>query len=241
VLDTLQGVEEELQALRGAERGTLALAASTTPGTYVLPSILQCFADRHPHVDVDIVIGSSRWVAERVRRGEVSLGIGGEVELPEGVRAEPFLEDELVGVAAPDRIKIRRGKASVEELTGQTLLIREAGSSTRATAERYLARAGYRPGKRWELDSSEAIKRAVQAGLGVGFLSARVVADEVERGDLASFRLDGTEPMRQSIYLLLPADRDLTPAERAFVTTLSECCAVSIAGCTVECSPNGGN
>ena len=60
MLDTLEGMQEELRALRGAERGTLALAASTTPGSYVLPSILQCFADQHPQVDVDVVIGASR-------------------------------------------------------------------------------------------------------------------------------------------------------------------------------------
>src|SRR5919198_4675425 len=132
VLDTLHGLEEELAALRGAETGTLALAASTTPGAYVLPSILQCFADRHPGVDVDIAIGSSSWVADRVAVSEYSLGIAGEVELPDGVRAEPFLDDELVGIAAPGRIKLRRGKAPVEELARWTLLVRESGSSTQA-------------------------------------------------------------------------------------------------------------
>jgi molybdate transport repressor ModE-like protein len=72
VLDTLEGMQEELRALNGAERGTLALAASTTPGSYVLPSILQCFADRHPGVDV--VIGSSAWVADRVGAGRCRSG-----------------------------------------------------------------------------------------------------------------------------------------------------------------------
>src|ERR671935_504188 len=112
VLETLHGLEEELGALRGAETGTLALAASTTSGTYVLPSILQCFAERHPGVDVDISIGSSAWVAERVAKHEFSLGIAGEIEFPEGIRAEPFLDDELVGVAAPERVKLRRGRIS---------------------------------------------------------------------------------------------------------------------------------
>src|SRR6266496_1909179 len=85
VLDTLQGIEEELEALRGAETGTLALAASTTSGAYVMPSILRCFADRHPGVHVDISIGSSAWVAERVAKREFSLGIAGEIEFPTGV------------------------------------------------------------------------------------------------------------------------------------------------------------
>lgn len=239
VLDTLQGLEEELGALRGAEVGTLALAASTTPGAYVLPSILQCFADRHPGVDVDIAIGSSSWVADRVGKREYSLGIAGEVELPDGVRAEPFLDDELVGIAAPDRVKLRRGKAPVSQLERWTLLVREPGSSTRAVAERYLARAGYRPANRWELDSNEAIKRSVQAGLGIGFVSKLVVEDEVGRGELISFRIEGTEPMRRSIYLLLPNDRESTPSERAFIATLSDCCSVSVAGCRVDSKSNG--
>jgi molybdate transport repressor ModE-like protein len=234
VLDTLQGLEEELGALRGAETGTLALAASTTTGSYVLPSILQCFAERHPKVVVDIAIGSSAWVAERVAKREFSLGIAGEVELPDGVRAEPFLDDELVGIAAPGRIRERRGQASVAELERWTLLVREPGSSTRAVAERHLARAGYNPPNRWELDSNEAIKRSIQAGLGVGFVSRLVVKDEIERGELVDFRIEGAEPMRRSIYLLLPADRDSTPSERAFIATLSDCCAVSVAGCTVD-------
>jgi molybdate transport repressor ModE-like protein len=231
VLDALHGLEEELAALRAAETGTLILSASTTPGTYVLPAILQCFSERHPGVEVDISIGSSAWVAGRVARRETSLGIAGEVELPAGVRAEPFLDDELVGIAAAGQLPVRRGKVRAAELERWTLLVREPGSSTRAVAERHLARAGYHAVNRWELDSNEAIKRSVRAGLGIGFVSKLVVEDEIERGELVSFRLEGAKPMRRSIYLLRPADRDPTPSETAFIATLSECCAVSIAGC----------
>jgi molybdate transport repressor ModE-like protein len=239
VLDTLQGLEEELGALRDAETGTLALAASTTSGTYVLPSILQCFAEKHPGVDVDIAIGSSAWVAEQVAKREFSLGIAGEVDLPEGVRAEPFLDDELVGIAAPGRVRLRRGRASAAELSRWTLLVREQGSSTRSVAERHLARAGYQPPNRWELDSNEAIKRSVQAGLGIAFVSKLVAADEIERGELVSFGIEGAGRIDRSILLLLPADRDSTPSERAFIATLSDCCAVTIAGCAVDGGPSG--
>jgi DNA-binding transcriptional LysR family regulator len=232
VLDTLEALQEDLRALDEAERGTLTVAASTTPGSYVLPSILQCFAERHPKVDVDVVIGSSKWVASRVARREVQLGLAGETELPDGVVAEPFLEDEVIGIAAPGGLKLRRGRAALRELAPRTLLVRERGSSTRAVAERYLARAGYRPAKRWELDSNEAIKRSVQAGLGIGFVSRLVVEDELARGDLVSFQVEGAEPMRRSVYLLRPDGRDSTPSERAFIQTLCSCCATSVAGCS---------
>jgi LysR family transcriptional regulator, low CO2-responsive transcriptional regulator len=229
VLDTLDGMQEELRALRGAERGTLTLAASTTPGSYVLPSILECFAERHPRVDVDVVIGSSRWVAERVARREVSLGMAGEVEWPDGVTAEPFLEDEVIGIASPHRLGRR---VSAEDLAGQTLLVREPGSSTRGVAERYLARVGYRPAKRWELDSNEAIKRTVRAGLGIGFVSRLVVEEELARGELEPFTVEGAGSMQRSVYLLRPDGREPVPAERAFIETLCSCCAASVAGCT---------
>ena len=232
VLDTLDAMQDELRALRDAERGTLTLAASTTPGAYVLPSILRCFAERHPRVDVDVVIGSSAWVAERVARRDVSLGLAGEVDLPSGVIAEPFLDDEVIGIVAPGTLELQRGRASLTTLGDLTLLVREHGSSTRAVSERFLARAGYRPSKRWELDSNEAIKRSVAAGLGIGFLSRLVVDDELARGELASFAVDGSEPMRHPVHLLRPEGRDSTPSERVFIETLCSCCAASVAGCT---------
>ena len=229
VLDTLDAMGAELRALDGAEVGTLALAASTTPGSYVLPSILQCFADRHPGVHVDVVIGSSTWVAERVAHRDVSLGLAGEVELPDGVVAEPFLDDELVGIAAPGTIG---ASVSADALAEKTLLVRERGSSTRTVAERFLTRAGYHAGKRWELDSNEAIKRSVAAGLGIGFVSKLVVADELQRGELVQFNVKGAEAMRRSVYLLRPDRREPTPSERAFIATLCSCCDASVAGCT---------
>ena len=232
-LETLQGMEEELNALRDAERGTLALAASTTVGSYVLPSTLQCLTDRHPHVDVDIAIGPSAWVVEQVARREHSLGVAGEVELPAGVRSEPFMEDEVVGIAAPGEVRLRRGRARPSELEEKTLLVREPGSSTQAVAERHLARTGFHPAKRWELDSNEAIKRSVGAGLGIGFVSRLVVEDELERGELESFRLERSEPMSRSLLLLLPDDRDLRPSEQAFVRTLGDCCDATFESCAV--------
>jgi DNA-binding transcriptional LysR family regulator len=136
-------MQEELRALRAAERGTLTLAASTAPGTYVMPLILECFAEHHPRVDVDLVIGSSRWVAERVAHREVSLGLAGEVEWPDGILADPWLHDEVIGIAAPGRLEPQNGRMTAARLASETLLVREPGSSTRAVAERYLARVGW--------------------------------------------------------------------------------------------------
>jgi LysR family transcriptional regulator, low CO2-responsive transcriptional regulator len=165
----------------------------------------------------------------RVAHRDVSLGMAGEVEWPDGVIAEPFLDDEVIGIAPPARLPARM---SAKKLAGQTLLVREPGSSTRGVAERYLARVGYRPVKRWELDSNEAIKRTVRAGLGIGFVSRLVVEEELARGELEPFTVEGAGSMERSVYLLRPDGRDPVPAERACIETLCSCCAASVAGCT---------
>ena len=203
MLDTLDGMQEELRALRDAERGTLTLAASTTPGSYVLPSILECFAERHPRVDVDVVIGSSRWVAERVARREVSLGLAGEVDWPDGVLAEPFLDDEVIGIAAPGRLRAaRRARSPLTSWRRRRCWCASRARARARSPSACLARVGYRPAKRWELDSNEAIKRSVRAGLGIGFVSRLVVEEELDRGELEAFAVAGR---RADAALGLPA------------------------------------
>src|SRR2546423_11805161 len=77
----------------------------------------------------------------------------------------------------------------------------------------------------WELGSSEAIKRAAREGLGLAFLSRYAVAEEVERGDLESFRLAGRPPLLRHFSVAHLAGRPLSPAEQSFVATLTSCCA----------------
>ncbi|MEX2196436.1 MAG: LysR substrate-binding domain-containing protein [Thermoleophilaceae bacterium] len=232
MLGSLAAMEDELRALRGGETGVLTLAASTTPGTYVLPSVLKCFAERHPGVDVTMSIGPSAEVMRQVATREVQLGIAGEIQAVPTVAVEPFLDDELVGIVAPGTFAAEDVRA--EELAGHTLLVRERGSSTRATADRHLSAAGVRPAKTWELDSNEAIKRAVAAGLGVGFVSRLVVEDELEQGRLSSFRIAGGATPSRPIQLLRAHDRHLTPSERAFITTLTDCCDATVPACVVD-------
>lgn len=227
VLDELEAMSEELHALQDTQQGTLSLAASTTPGTYVLPGLLRQLAHEHPGIEVEVVIGSSSWVTERVARRDVALGLAGEIDLPAGVVGEPVLEDEVIGVAAPGAVEITRGRASVRALSSHTLLVREAGSSTRLVADRYLEATGYRPARRWELESNEAIKRVVRASLGIAFLSRLVVEEELERGELEEFHVWGAEAMTRRIQLLKPANRWVTPSERTFVETLERVVSAS--------------
>jgi molybdate transport repressor ModE-like protein len=226
-LAALAAGEEELSALAGLEAGTIHIGASTTPGVYLLPDTLGCFRRDHPNVLVEVEIASTGEMLERLLAGRVQLALVGETQADERIELTPFLSDEIVGVARPGALPIRGGRLEPGALEGETLLVREAGSSTRQTADRVLDDLRARPARVWELDSSEAIKRAAREGLGVAFLSRYAVAEEIARGELASFRLAGKPSIERYLYVARLARRPLTPSERGFIATLTRCCATN--------------
>jgi molybdate transport repressor ModE-like protein len=226
-LATLGAADEELAALAGLQTGTIHLGASTAPGVYLLPDTLGCFRRDYPAVTVEVEIAASDEILARLLSGRVQLAIVGSTHADERIVLEPFLEDEIVGIAQPGLLKRRRGSVSPASLSELTLLAREAGSSSRQIVEEMLAELDARPAAVWELGSSEAIKRAAKEGLGIAFLSRYAVAEEVDRGELESFRLSGRPPLRRNFSIARLRGRPLSPAEQGFVATLTRCCAKS--------------
>jgi molybdate transport repressor ModE-like protein len=226
-LASLERADDELASLAGLETGTIHVGASTAPGVYLLPDTLGCFRRDHPGVTVEVEIASSSEILRRLVAGRLQLAIVGADDTDDRVTLEPFLDDELVGIAKPGTLPLADGWLQIGELRGRLFLSREPGSSTRALVERALAAAGVETGGRWELGSSEAIKRAAREGLGVAFLSRYAVAEEVERRELEVFRVRGLPPLVRRFSLATLAGRELSPAERGFVATLTRCCAKS--------------
>jgi molybdate transport repressor ModE-like protein len=226
-LAALGAGEEELDALAGLQTGTIHLGASTAPGVYLLPDTLGCFRSDFPNVRVHVEIAASGEILDRLRSGRVQLAIVGATDAGERVELEPFVEDEIVGVAQPGLLPVKRGSLALAALRDVMLLAREAESSTQALADTELRSANVTTAGTWELGSSEAVKRAARAGLGFAFLSRYAVAEEIERGELAHFRLAGRQPLRRQFSIARLAGRPLSPGEQAFVNTLGQCCAVS--------------
>lgn len=224
-LASLAAGEQELSALAGLQTGTIRLGASTAPGAYLLPDTLGCFRRDFPAVEVEVEIAASGEILRRLLGGRVELALVGVEQADERIVLDPFLADEIVGVARPGLVATSGGLLEPEALTEQTLLCREPDSSSRARVERELQAIGVRPASVWELGSTEAVKRAVREGLGVAFLSRYAVAEEIERGELDVFRLRGRPPLEREFSIARLASRPLSPAESAFVATLTRCCA----------------
>ena len=224
-LATLATGEQELGALAGLQTGTIRLGASTAPGAYVLPDSLGCFRRDYPSVDVQVEIAASGEILRRLLAGRVEMALVGVDEADDRIALDPFLSDEIVGIAKPGLVQATNGKLAPRALRKLTLLCREPDSSSRARVERELRLIGAEPANVWEFGSTEAVKRAVRQGLGVAFLSRYAVAEEVERGELEVFRLRGRAPMERDFSIARLASRPLSPAETAFVATLTRCCA----------------
>lgn len=222
-LATLAAGEEELHALAGLESGTIHIGASTTPGVYLLPDTLGCFQRDHPNVLIEVEIASTGEIIERLLAGRIHLALVGDTAADERVEFEPLLSDEIVGIAKPGLLRKAKGKVKPNALSSETLLVREARSSTQQVADRALRAAGVEPKRVWELDSSEAIKRAAREGLGIAFVSLYAVAEEVERGELECFRLAGQPRIERRFHVARLLRRSPSPSERRFMAAVTRC------------------
>jgi molybdate transport repressor ModE-like protein len=226
-LAALGAGQEELDALAGLQTGTIHLGASTAPGVYLLPDTLGCFRADYPNVSVHVEIAASGEILDRLRAGRIQVAIVGTTEAGDRVELEPFVDDEVIGVARPGLLPTKRGSVAPAALSKVMLLARERESSTQTLADRELRSAGVNPAGVWELGSSEAVKRAARAGLGFAFLSRFAVAEEIDRGELEHFRLAGRPPLGRPFSIARLVGRPHSPGERAFIHTLRRCCETS--------------
>jgi DNA-binding transcriptional LysR family regulator len=214
-------VEEGAAAVRrGESTQTVRVAASSTPGVALLPGLLGSFHRRVSQVRAQLEVRNSEDVEARVAAGLADLGVVGGRRTLSNLGAETWGEDELVlALPARHRLAGRAGAIAPRELESETLLLREAGSATRATIEAAFLRARA-PFPRVEVvGSTEAIKAAVAAGLGVGILSRFSIARERRQGELAARRLAGLD-LRRPLLLLLDPKRELPEAAQTLLVHL---------------------
>jgi DNA-binding transcriptional LysR family regulator len=189
--------EQELGAGDGNVSGELSLGVSTTIAQYVLPRLLVAFLAEHPHVEVSLHSGNTSEIVQLLLDGRVSIGLIEGPARDRGVHVEPFMEDELV-LIAPRNFKFEY--LSRSQFLPSTLLMREQGSGSRRVVEKALEKAGFKLKsfkKVMELDSTEAIKSAVEAGLGLGFVSRWAISKELELGALKVVEVHDVKVTRQ--------------------------------------------
>jgi DNA-binding transcriptional LysR family regulator len=198
-------VEQAPEAARAKawRRGRVRVAASSTPGVSLLPDLIARYRRSRPDVLVTLTVTNTEDVEERIRRGDVDLGVVGGRLTSNDLRVEPWRRDEIVLVVSPSHPLARRRRVSPTALAGELLLSREQGSATRTTYEAAFLAAGLPLPQTHVVGDTEAIKRAVAAGMGIGLLSRFSVTEEVRGGRLAAVRFEGLSLIRP-LHLLMP-------------------------------------
>lgn len=193
----LAEAEHDIAAVSGDHAGHLALGASTTIAQYVLPRLIGEFRKQHPRVQLTLISGNTEQIVSAVEKQKIALGFIEGPARSRDVKVEPFLLDELVLIVPAAHEWAERTSVSSAEIRTTPLLMRERGSGTRQVIEMALERHGMKRGSLqivMELDSTEAIKSAVEAGLGAGFISRWAIAKDLRLG--SSFKIVEVEGLR---------------------------------------------
>jgi len=211
--------ERQVGELQGLRRGRLALGASTTIGVYYLPALLATFRTRYPQIVLSVEIYNTQAIHEHVAAGALDLGLTEGLIHDERLFADVFMVDQLVPILPPKHALARQVSATLARFCEEPMLVREPGSGTRDVVAAALRRHGVEAEPVLSLGSTEAIKRAVAAGMGVAILSKLAVEDELRAGALKTLKLLGVT-LERPFHVVLSRDHLPTQAMQAFLEML---------------------
>lgn len=212
-------IEEVMGSLQGEVIGLLKLACSTTSGKYVLPKLLAKLCERHPQVQVACHVSNRDIALQKLLDGEAHVAMTSLREPYKDVEYRPFLTDRIVLVVPPDHPWAEPDRVVAPgELGEANLIMREEGSGTYEAIKRGLAQHGISLSDLrvlMVLGNSEAIRMAVQEGIGAAFISGLVAAEGIRSGALIKVPVEGLE-LRQTLSLARHTGRPATGAQIAF-------------------------
>lgn len=227
--EKLKAISDEAYAAvmnaAGEQAGQLAVGASQTIGQYLLPKLVAEFLDENPRISISARSGNTDEILEELAQHHIQLALVEGPALRKDIHVEPFLEDQMV-LVVPASHEWANHDVDISALRGAPLLVREFGSGSRRVVENALVRAGLKKKDlkaRMELDSTEGLLSAVEAGLGVAFVSRWAVRNQLTLGTLKLAHLRGVKLSRMfSIaYPAGPAPSGSAGAFRSFLLARS--------------------
>jgi len=215
---------QSLSHYAGKKSGHLRMGASTIPGEYILPALIGAFKERFPEITVTLSIADTRQIADAVTAGLIELGVVGARIKSEQLTYQTLVEDRIVLAASRKSALWTRAFILPAELLHIPLIQREDGSGTRIAIEKAFAarKVDYRGlTVIAEMGSTEAVKQAILAGIGVSFLSDRAIVTEKEYGLLREVPVRGID-IRRSFYSVLHRKKTPSPICKEFKSFLAK-------------------
>jgi DNA-binding transcriptional LysR family regulator len=216
VIAAVDDAHHAVDELQGLERGSLRIGASTTPGMYLVPQVVARFKRSHPKIDIHLRIKDTREVEDGVLNNEFDFGFVGGHLIATEVSAHAWLTDELLLVVSPDHRLRNKKTVRKQDLEGESFIVRESGSATRATIVTQLQQANFELETVIEMENPESIKKAVQSGLGIAFISKFAIATELKAKTLTAIRVRNLTINRE-LKIVHRKDKHLSRAAVAFI------------------------
>ena len=214
IIQQLNETGEALAALKGIRGGRLDIAVISA-GDYFFPGLLAEFCRRHERVTVRLTVNNREEIVHQLEENTTDLAV---LLRPPGnpdMIAEAFAPQPHVIVAAPDHALARKRHISLQAVANEAFIVREQGSDTRLAMEELLAECRVKFNVTMEIKSTETIKQAVIAGMGISFLSAHTIGRELEAGRLALLDVEGFPVMRKW-HIVHHKNKRLPPVAIAF-------------------------
>jgi len=210
----LEEAQQSMEELRGVKRGRLHLTMAST-ANYFTPKLLAGFCHEYPDIQISLSVANRAGLLQALEHNTTDLVIMGEPPSTMPLAAEVFMENPLVIVAPPEHRLAGRKLVSLKEVARENFIIREIGSGTRAAVERFLSTHELERPQSIEMNSSEAIKQAVQAGLGLGVVSMHTLEMELTLKRLTVLNVEDF-PIMRHWRLVYRKDRHFSPVSQAF-------------------------
>jgi LysR family transcriptional regulator, transcriptional activator of the cysJI operon len=215
-----------IEDIKGGNSGNLKISASLTMGTYYIPNIISVFKKNNPHIEIQMSVGNSGFVIDSILSFKTDLGFLAYRVFNEKLVIKPFMEEELVMIAAPHHPLVSQKNVDLRILNGQSFIMREKGSATREEIEAKFKSENIEIKVVMELGSTEAIKYTVEAGLGISIVPAEVVRREVEANLLKVIRFSDKKFTRK-FYIAYHKDKHLSHIINHFLETALELIDIS--------------
>lgn len=200
ILNLYASAEKVIGEITGLVKGSISIGASSTIGNYLLPAIITDFKRTHLKIKIHLLVGNTKRVVELLNSGNIDLGlVEGEVTRQK-MQVDKLIPDELLLVVPAYHPWAKKKEVSISELTKEPFIFREGGSGTRQMIEKFLASHGVSAQSlkvSMVLGSTEAIKAAVENGLGVSIISRWAARKESKYGTLSLLRIKEQKMLRE--------------------------------------------
>lgn len=210
----LDEADEVFEELKGMHRGHLAISVAST-ANYFATRLLAAFSKRFENITFSLDVTNRKTLMNQLDANEKDLVIMGKPPEDMDLVVEPFMENPLVVIAPPSHPLVGETEIPLISLQKESFVVREQGSGTRIAMERFFAEHKVSLTTGMEMNSNEAIKQAVEAGLGLGIVSIHTMELELELGRLAILNIESF-PILRHWYVVHRQGKRLSPVARAF-------------------------